>query len=114
MDYQSLINGESFTLVAGVIGAALLAFGVAFDQLTEFLERIGWSHGRSSILVITGVSVTLAAAVPLVGWRAAFIMLGLFSCSGLPMAAGQIIRHQRNLRRYMQRLQQDGSSGHLS
>jgi len=105
MFYQSLINGESFGLVAVIIGAGLLAYGVAFDQLTERLERRGWTHGRSSLLVAVGVLVTLTAAVPLIGWRAALIVLALFGCSGLPMAAGQLIRHQRNLRRYMQRLQ---------
>ena len=111
MIFESLITRETFGLVAGAIGAGLFGFGLLFDRITEHLERIGWAHGRSSLLVITGTLVTLLAAIPLIGLRATLVVLALFACSGLPMAAGQIIRHQRNLHNYMRRLQEIDGHG---
>lgn len=86
------------------IGSLLLMFGVGFDQLTSYLSRIGWTNGRSSILVVVGTVITLGASGLVLGWGALWILIAFFTCSGTPMLLGQLVRNWRNEKDFQARL----------
>lgn len=84
------------------VGVGLLAFGLAFDRLTGFVNKQPWGEERSAFLVVAGVSVTvlLRRMLPLgtVLWD-----FFAFACSGAPMIVGQHMRLERRNRAALRR-----------
>jgi len=76
----------------GAIGV-MLGFGIVYNQLIAFLQRQGYSQGYTAVLVVAGTAITLVAAVPVIGIRAALYVAGLFAASGLPMTLGSMQRY---------------------
>jgi len=76
----------------GAIGV-MLGFGILYNELIARLQRHGYDQGYTAILVITGTAITLLAAVPVIGIRAALYVAGLFAASGAPMTIGSIQRY---------------------
>jgi hypothetical protein len=80
-------------LLSTMLGLAL--FGLAYNQVVAWLELKGYHRGYTAVLVVGGTIVTLAAAIPVVGWMQV-LMIGLcFVASGTPMIIGSIGRHVR-------------------
>lgn len=77
--------------VAAFVG--LLGFGAVYDQLVAECHRRGYDDGYTSLLVVGGVGVTLAAAAPVIGRRNAERVFWLFVASGVPMIVGDIGRY---------------------
>lgn len=73
--------------------AALLGFGLAYNSLVAWLERTRRDEGYTSIMVIAGSAVTIAASALLNGTQAALNTLACFAASGAPMALGSMWRH---------------------
>ena len=73
----------------GAVGFGLFFYGCAYDGLVNHLGDK--KDGYTSLLVVGGVLVTLAA-VALVYWPAAVICAIAFMASGLPMIVGDIYR----------------------
>ena len=80
--------------VAVVLGLLFL-FGAAYNLLVAWLEHKGYDEGYTSLLVVGGVLVTLAASALLVGWYNALLVLLCFAASGLPMILGSLARYAR-------------------
>lgn len=76
-----------------ITSLALVVFGILYDQLVSWLERKGWSRGGTSLLVVCGTLVTLAAASVVIGIDDVLLMLGLFAASGTPMIVGSLVRY---------------------
>jgi len=76
-----------------ITSLALVVFGILYDQLVSWLERQGWSRGGTSLLVVCGTLVTLAAASVVIGIDDVLLMLGLFAASGTPMIVGSLVRY---------------------
>jgi len=73
--------------------SALLGFGLAYNALVAWLERTRRDEGYTSIMVIAGSAVTIAATALLNGTEAALYTLACFAASGAPMALGSMWRH---------------------
>ena len=84
--------------------SGLLAFGLAYDQISSSLLRRDWGEQKSSLFVVVGVATTVMGMMPLIGWRAARWLLLGFAASGTPMIAGQFRRYARNIRRARSRM----------
>lgn len=87
---------------------AALGFGLVYDQISSLVLRQPWAEKKSSIAVAIGVAVTVLISAPLIGWRAVKQLALIFGASGVPMVAGQFMRHARNLARAKQRARQRG------
>lgn len=98
---NELANGQ----VIGLLVAAL-AFGVAYNQITAWLDATGRADGYTSLLVVGGVLGTLVLASFVIGLQPALWVLLFFALSGLPMMLGDIWRHTDERQRQMQRVQQ--------
>lgn len=82
-------------------GAALFAFGVAFDQFTDWFTRRPEGESRSAFLVVIGTAVTVAARQLMP--RGVGFDLYAFGCSGLPMIWGQYARFEKRKRAAVRR-----------
>jgi hypothetical protein len=78
----------------GLILAALVLFGLLYNEIIAHFERKGYLEGYTALAVALGVLVTLGA-VALVDWLAALMFLAAFCASGAPMLGGSIWRHMR-------------------
>lgn len=76
-----------------VTAAALFIFGLAYNWLVDRWHRAGYSDGLTSLLVVAGVAVTVAASGFTIGWAVALLLLLYFVASGLPMALGDLWRY---------------------
>lgn len=88
--------GTAFGIDSGAIAVTavgLLLFGVAYNWLVDRWHRAGYSDGLTSLLVVAGVAVTVAAAGFTIGWTAVLLLLLYFAASGLPMALGDLWRY---------------------
>lgn len=72
----------------------LVIVGIGYNALVAWIERNGYQHGYTSILVIGGVLITLTG-VAVIDVRAALVCLGAFAATGLPMVIGSIWREVR-------------------
>lgn len=77
---------------AGVAPWALLV-GIGYALLVHWLEEKGHAEGYTWLEVVVGVALTVAFAVPVVGWPAALAVLGLFVITGTPMIAATVWRY---------------------
>jgi hypothetical protein len=71
----------------------LFVFGIIYNHIVTQLERRHHNDGYTSLLVIAGSGVTIAAAGLLTSLQNALWTLACFSASGLPMTIGSIARH---------------------
>lgn len=94
------INPNYFTNLPAIC-FILFTFGVAFNWLTSWMHRRGYSDGYTWVLVVVGVAVTIGASGLVLGWTAVWVLFVLFACSGLPMAAGDIWRHVQAQREFV-------------
>lgn len=83
---------------------ALLGFGLAYNALVAWLERTRRDEGYTSILVIAGSAVTIAATALLNGTQAALNTLACFTASGAPMALGSMWRHAQKRAAHQNRI----------
>ncbi len=81
--------------VLAAIYLALLLFGIGYNWLTSQAERTRFIRGYTSLFVVGGVAVTIAATA-VVSLPFALITAGAFVFSGTPMIVGSMIRHQRD------------------
>lgn len=77
------------------VSAGLLLFGIGYNWLVTTLEKSGHDQGYTSILVVGGVIVTIAASTPLIGLDAVVSLTLLFVASGTPMIVGSLLRYAR-------------------
>lgn len=71
---------------------ALVAFGILYNAFVAWLERKGYAEGFMSLIVATGVLVTLVG-VSIISIEAALMALGGFVATGTPMIIGSIVRY---------------------
>lgn len=89
------------TQLLPVIGLALFLFGLGFNWFTSWLHKQNYNDGYTWGLVVIGVAVTVLASGFVIGWTAVLILLICFTCSGLPMAIGDIWRAVRAKRDFI-------------
>ena len=77
----------------GAVLGGLMAFGLAYNGLVGWLERHGYDHGYTALLVVGGVGVTVLASAILIGWSDALRVLACFAASGTPMVIGSVWRY---------------------
>ncbi len=82
------LGWELATVLAG-----LLLFGIGYNRFVTWLERQGHDRGYTALLVVGGVLVTLAGAIPITGWWTIMVITLCFVASGTPMIVGSIWRH---------------------
>ncbi len=90
-----MLNGQPSVILPVLIG--LLLFGILFNLFVAWLGIR--QRGYTALLVVIGVSVTLIAAIPVVGLESALFIGLAFACSGLPMILGDIWRAIRERER---------------
>lgn len=73
--------------------AGLFGFGFVYNKLVERTNEIHGRHGYTSILVVFGVAVTLAALSTRIGASNSIKLMAGFAASGLPMILGDTSRH---------------------
>ena len=93
MNDSALFGQQSGAIMATAV--ALLVFSYLYNIFINWLHRRGLNEGFTWLEVVIGVGVTLAAAIPLVGWRDILILFACFACSGFFMSAGDIWRYTR-------------------
>lgn len=105
-----------FGLNWGTFGAIILAlaFGVLYDQFVNWCEQKGYNDGYTGLLVVLGVLVTLALAVPFVGLVNVLVVLALFCGTGLPMVFGDVwraIKRRELAGELIKKIYSEGSNG---
>lgn len=90
-----------------LILALLLGHSAAwlFNWLVD--KTSAYQEGYTWLLVVTGVSGTLALALLIVPWQYVTILLAFFGATGLPMAAGDIWRAKAKERRARQEIKEE-------
>lgn len=83
---------ESETGLVLVTYGALFFVGFAYNAFVHFMQESGYAEGYTSILVIGGVSFTLAG-LAIVDLHAASMALWAFAASGFWMVVGSMYRH---------------------
>lgn len=78
-----------------VTAVLLFLFGLAFNQLINYLHRRGLNDGFVWLEVVVGDGVVIIAAGFTLGWGAALLLFIYFAAAGFWMAAGDIWRHVR-------------------
>jgi len=92
---------------------ALLIFGFVYNWLTEKAEKTGFIKGYTSLFVVGGVAVTVAATA-VVSYAFAIITAVAFIFSGTPMIVGSMIRHKREELRQLQQAREEARHGNSS
>lgn len=87
------ISGGMLFAIAAIY-LALLVFGIFYNWLTSQAERTGFIRGYTSLFVVGGVAVTVAATA-VISLPFALVTAGAFIASGAPMIVGSMIRHQQ-------------------
>lgn len=103
------ITGATIALIAAIY-LALLLFGVFYNWLTSQAERTGFIRGYTSLFVVGGVAVTVAA-MAVISLAFALITAGAFIFSGLPMIVGSMIRHKREELRQLEQAREEARHG---
>ena len=94
MNQLSGINWATF----GTVLACLLAFGVLYALLTNYMARRGIDD-QTVWLVVVGTLVTVLGAAWLIGIKATIVVLACFTASGLPMIVEYVARVENAKRR---------------
>lgn len=79
----------------GIVSAVLLGlllFGIGYNAFVAWLGHRNYTEGFLSLIVATGVFVTLVG-VAVLSIEAALLTLGAFIASGTPMIVGSIVRY---------------------
>lgn len=97
-----LQSGLESGFVFGV-GMAAFTFGIVYNIVVGALEKNGRAKGFTALLVMGGVSVTLALAGLLIGLEAFLVTVGVFVLTGLPMIVGAAWRYTEERRREEER-----------
>lgn len=71
----------------------LVGFGIVYNAAVGRLRRRYGDHGLTGVLVVIGVAVVLAAALPRLRPKEWIHLLACFAAAGAPMVAGDIARH---------------------
>lgn len=71
--------------------AGVLAFGILY-AVVVYIPLYGKHNGYTSLMVAFGVTVTLAACIPLIGFENVLKVMAAFIAAGVPMIAGEAIR----------------------
>lgn len=87
-----------------VVLGTLFGFGIAYNYFVSRLNRRGWSEGYTAMLVVVGVSITVIGSIAMIGMTNALYMLAAFVASGLPMIAGDVLRHVRKREKQLESL----------
>lgn len=95
------LNGMDFGAIA-VTTFLLFLFGLAFNQLINYLHRRGLNDGFAWLEVVVGDTVVILAAGFTLGWGASLLLFIYFAAAGFWMAAGDIWRHVSARRRETQ------------
>ncbi len=96
--------------ILAAIYLGLLLFGIGYNWLTSQAEKTGFIRGYTSLFVVGGVTVTIAATA-VVSLPFALITAGAFVFSGTPMIVGSMIRHQRDELRQLARAIEEARHG---
>jgi len=99
--------------VLAAVYLALLLFGVGYNWLTSQAEKTGFIRGYTSLFVVGGVVVTLAASA-VISLAFALVTAGAFVFSGAPMIVGSMIRHKREEMRQLQQAREEARHGNPS
>jgi predicted tellurium resistance membrane protein TerC len=89
---------------------ALLLFGIAYNWLTAWAEKTGFIKGYTSLFVVGGVAVTVAATA-VISLAFALITAGAFIASGTPMIVGSMIRHKREELHQLEQAREEARHG---
>ena len=81
----------------------LFLFGVVYNLMVDWIERKGYMKGYTSLFVVLGVGVTVAATA-VISPAFALVTAGAFVASGAPMIAGSMWRHMRERESELERL----------
>jgi hypothetical protein len=103
------ITGEIMPILAAIY-LALLLFGIAYNWLTAQAEKTGFIKGYTSLFVVGGVCVTVAATA-VINPAFALITAGAFIASGTPMIVGSMIRHKSEEMRQLQQAREEARHG---
>jgi hypothetical protein len=106
------ILGKSWDLpLLAAIYLALLLFGVGYNWLTAQAEKTGFIRGYTSLFVVGGVVVTLAATA-VISLAFALVTAGAFVVSGTPMILGSMIRHKQEELRQLEQAREEARLDH--
>jgi len=89
---------------------ALLIFGFGYNLITEKAEKTGFIRGYTSLFVVGGVAVTVAATA-VVNYAFAVITAVAFVFSGTPMIVGSMVRHKREELCQLQQAREEARHG---
>lgn len=73
----------------------LFVFGLAFNQIIDWMHKRGLNEGYTWLEVVLGTAVTVIASGFTLGWSVVVVMFAYFAASGLFMAGGDIWRHMK-------------------
>ena len=76
-----------------LIYAALFGFGIGYNKMVAYMNRKHGQHGYTSLFVVFGVFVTLAALSTRIGAVNTLKIAAGFVASGLPMILGDTNRY---------------------
>jgi hypothetical protein len=103
------ITGNTIPILFAIY-LALLIFGIAYNWLTSQAEKTGFIKGYTSLFVVGGVAVTVAATA-VISLAFALVTAGAFIASGTPMIVGSMIRHKREELRQLEQAREEARHG---
>jgi hypothetical protein len=106
------ITGNTIPILLAIY-LALLLFGIGYNYLTTWAEKTGFIKGYTSLFVVGGVAVTVAATA-LLSLSFALITAGAFIASGIPMILGSMVRHKREELRQLEQAREEARHGNPS
>lgn len=106
------ITGSALPTLAAIY-MTLLLFGIGYNYLTEKAESTGFIRGYTSLFVVAGVAVTVAATA-VISLAFALVTAGAFAASGTPMIVGSMVRHKREELRQLQQAREAARHGNSS
>ena len=103
------ITGNIVPIIIAIY-LAMLLFGITYNCLTGQAEKTGFIKGYTSLFVVGGVAVTVAATA-VISLAFALITAGAFIASGTPMIVGSMVRHKRDEMRQLQQAREEARHG---
>jgi hypothetical protein len=106
------ITGNTVPILLAIY-LALLLFGIGYNLLAAWAEKTGFIKGYTSLFVVGGVVITVAATA-LVNLTFALVTAGAFIASGTPMILGSMVRHKREELRQLEQAREEARHGNTS